>query len=98
MNALKHAGRCDIRVSVSRREDDVLIRVQDDGKGFDVSKLTRVERSGRGAGLFTMRERTSLLGGSGFIESSPGNGTKITVTVPVSRNLADEEDKSTDSR
>jgi len=68
---------------------------EDDGKGFDVSKLTRVESTGRGAGLFTMRERLHLVGGKGFVESKPGQGTKVTARVPIVRDIIeDEEDKS----
>ena len=63
----------------------------DDGKGFDVSKLTRVESSGRGAGLFTMRERCHLAGGEGFVESQPGKGTKATARLPINRDDLNEE-------
>ena len=72
--------------------------IQDDGKGFEIKKLTRVERSGRGAGLFTMRERTNLLGGVGYVESKPGQGTKVIAKVPLVGDIASEEDKSTNSR
>ena len=63
-------------------ERECLLTIEDDGKGFDVSKLTGVDASGRGAGLFIMRERTSLLGGTGFVESAPGKGTKVSSRCP----------------
>jgi signal transduction histidine kinase len=88
-NILEHSGakNCWIKLECDNR--NCTLTIQDDGKGFDASKLTRVESSGRGSGLFTMRERTSMLGGSGYIESRPGHGTKIIATVPQSRTVED---------
>jgi len=57
--------------------------ISDDGKGFDVSQLTGVEESGRGAGLFSMKERVGLLGGICSIQSQPGHGTTATARVPL---------------
>ena len=64
---------------------------------FNASKLTRVESSGRGSGLFTMRERTSMLGGSGYVESQPGKGTTIIATVPLSQTVEDLAGESGDA-
>jgi signal transduction histidine kinase len=50
--------------------------IKDDGRGFDKS----IRRGG--LGLFSMRERAEVLGGSFAVESSPGQGTQITVTLP----------------
>ena len=72
--------------------------IEDDGKGFDVSKLTRVDPSGRGTGLFTMKERAGLVGGSCRVESRRGHGTKVTVKIPIKGESAHEEDKGPGSR
>ncbi len=103
-NIMKHAEAKNVSVKLICDQRECLLTIQDDGKGFDVSRLTGVDPSGRGAGLFIMRERTSLLGGTGFVESNPGHGAKVIVRVPLERNLEDlgkeavnEEDKGTHS-
>jgi len=96
-NILEHAEAKNVRIKLHCDSNECALYVEDDGRGFDVSKLTKVEPSGRGAGLFTMRERISLLGGKGYVESKPGQGTRVTVNVPLARNMADEEDKGTHS-
>ncbi len=45
-----------------------------------------------------MRERTSLVGGTGYVESKPGQGTTVIAKVPLVMDIAGEEDKGTDSR
>ena len=96
-NILEHSKAKNASIKLDCNDRECVLTIEDDGKGFNVSKLTRVERSGRGAGLFTMRERTSQLGGEGYVESSPGKGTRITAKVPLKRDVTDEEDKSADS-
>jgi len=97
-NILEHSGAKNVSIKLECDNRECALYIQDDGKGFDVGKLTRVERSGRGAGLFTMRERTNLLGGVGYVESKPGQGTKVIAKVPLVGDIASEEDKSTNSR
>ena len=97
-NILEHSGAKNASIKLECDASECLLQIEDDGQGFDVRKLTRVDRSGRGAGLFTMKERAGLVGGSCRIESRPGQGTKIMVKVPVARDVADEEDKSANSR
>jgi len=94
---LEHSGAKNANIKLECSDTECVLNIQDDGQGFDVSKLTRVERGGRGAGLFTMRERAHLVGGMGYVESQPGEGTKITVQVPRTREEEDEEDKGTNS-
>jgi len=96
-NVLEHSEAKNVTINLECNEQECILIIEDDGKGFDVSKLTRVESSGRGAGLFTMRERLHLAGGAGYVESRPGHGTKVTARVPIARGAEDEEDQSTDS-
>jgi signal transduction histidine kinase len=77
--------------------DKCELDIKDDGKGFDVSKLTRVDKSGRGAGLFTMEERARLVGGSCSVKSQPGGGTSIAVKVALQGSMADAEDQGANS-
>ena len=96
-NILEHSGAKNASIKLECNANECVLQIEDDGKGFDVSKLTRVEAGGRGAGLFIMRERTSLVGGAGYVESKPGQGTKIIAKVPVVKDIADEEDKGANS-
>jgi len=56
-----------------------------------------VDKSGRGAGLFTMKERARLVGGRCTVKSQPGKGTRIIVKVPMKGSTTDAKDKSFDS-
>jgi len=83
-NAIKYSGARSITVTLDVREADLLLTVHDDGKGFDTRLVdagsTNIE-SGRG--FFNMHERTEYIHGALQIESAPGAGTTIRLTVPV---------------
>jgi signal transduction histidine kinase len=76
-NVLKHAQATAADVSVAETGDAVTLTVRDDGIGFDPS------HGGAGYGITGMRERAELLGGRLHIESTPGQGTALTVTLPT---------------
>jgi two-component system, NarL family, sensor histidine kinase UhpB len=83
VNALKHAAAGEIRVKVSGRDNEHVVSVTDNGKGFDPrSKSKQSPRKG-GFGLFSIRHRIERLGGRLEIESACGRGTTATVAVPV---------------
>jgi len=96
-NILEHSGAKTVSIKLECDSNQCVLRVKDNGKGFDVSKITRVDSSGRGAGLFIMKERVSAVGGICHIDSKLGYGTDIEVKIPLMRHGADEEDKSIDS-
>ena len=79
-NAVRHAAPATIEVRLSTTLFDVTLEVVDDGRGFDVDEA---ERRRPGMGLFTMRERVSLVNGAFTLKSSPGRGTKVTVTLSL---------------
>jgi PAS domain S-box-containing protein len=81
-NINKHAGAQNVTVMLEKRKKELILIVEDDGTGFDVTKLDRPRKSGRGLGLIGMQERSNLIGGELDIESSE-NGTTIYVRVPV---------------
>jgi NarL family two-component system sensor histidine kinase LiaS len=64
-------------VSLYRDEHGGVLEVDDDGRGFDPSQAT-----GAGQGLRNLRERARALGGHTEIASTPGQGTKVQVTIP----------------
>ena len=96
-NILEHAEAKNVSISLECNASECVLEVNDDGKGFDVNKITRVDKGGRGAGLFTMKERARLIGGACNISSQPGKGTRIAVKIPLRGFMADAEDKSINS-
>ncbi len=77
-NAVLHAAPRRARVELAATPDGATLTVEDDGRGFDP------HRAGRGRfGLKGMTERARLLGATLQLESSPGRGTRVAVTVPL---------------
>jgi signal transduction histidine kinase len=97
-NILEHSEAKNASIKLECNATECTLRIEDDGKGFDVSKITRVDPSGRGAGVFTMKERVGLVSGNCHIESRPGRGTKVVVRVPLAGGEPYEEDKGANSR
>jgi signal transduction histidine kinase len=79
-NAIRHAAPRKIEVRVGRVGNGVAMQIEDDGAGFDTEKT---EAEGQAMGLFTMRERVSLLRGTFMIVSTPRQGTSVRVQVPL---------------
>ena len=96
-NILEHSQAKNASIKLECNASECALRIEDDGVGFDVSKLTRVDPSGRGAGVFTLKERVGLVGGHCRIDSRPGRGTRIVAKIPVTRGESYGEDKSTNS-
>jgi signal transduction histidine kinase len=80
-NVAKHSAASLANVSLKRRHNAVVLRIEDDGVGFDVSSRTAADSSR--LGLFGIRERLALVDGDVQIESDPGKGTAITARVPL---------------
>ncbi|MCA1635123.1 MAG: sensor histidine kinase [Acidobacteria bacterium] len=83
-NVLKHAAARRVSLIVERRRANVLVIVEDDGKGFDVESAAHSGGTGRGLGVLGMQERVALVGGALNIESTPGGGTTVRIRVTVS--------------
>jgi len=79
-NIIKHAQAGEVNVKLTKGYPDVILLIEDDGKGFDVGKAMRQKGM---LGLAGMRERVDGLGGTFKIKSSPGKGTRIRVTFPM---------------
>ena len=76
-NVRRHSAARNVEVRLRTDDEVILIEVADDGRGFDL------ESARAGIGLSTMRERVEGLGGKIEVKSSPGEGTKVTVKVPL---------------
>lgn len=81
-NVARHSGAETCRVSLQRKEGKIGGTISDDGKGFD-SQMVMMSDNGRGLGLHGMKERIELVGGSMWFESRPGEGSMISLEVPV---------------
>jgi signal transduction histidine kinase len=93
-NIMQHSEARNVAISLRREGNDLILTINDDGKGFDVSQLTGIEENGRGAGLFGIKERLRLIGGSCSIQSQPGQGTTLIADVPLVWSGANAEDTS----
>lgn len=83
-NVIKHAGVDAATVSVSVTADGrPLLAVADQGRGFDAAHAMRLESESSKFGLFSIRERMTVLGGQFDSESRPGLGTRMTLTMPL---------------
>jgi signal transduction histidine kinase len=80
MNAVKHAGASEVRVSLERTIDGARVTVADDGSGFDIERGSPEGHFG----LTMMRERAQVAGGTFRMESESGKGTTITAEFPTS--------------
>ena len=79
-NVVRHAGATHATVLLELAGAAVRLEIRDDGRGFDVALA---EERRPGMGLFSMRERVALVNGRLAVRSRPGEGTRITVTVPL---------------
>ena len=75
-NCSKHAYAKNVRVVVRQEPNHLRVSIEDDGKGFDTSRV-------RGLGLVGMNERVSQLGGVLKVESDPARGTCLRVDLPL---------------
>ncbi len=85
-NAARHAQASRVRVNLRSNEsgDRVTLEIEDDGVGFDEDQVQRDPLNDRARlGLLGMRERVQLIGGELLVQSEPGQGTLISVTVPL---------------
>lgn len=83
-NTVKHADVDWAQINLRRDDENLYIDVKDDGKGFEVKSLHRARRTRGGWGLSRMEERLSLFNSTLTIDSAPGQGTHITLSVPCS--------------
>jgi len=85
-NVTQHAKAEHVFVTVDFRADQVVLTVEDDGCGFDMSEMRarKPQPDGRGLGLLGIEERARLLGGHAEITSRPAEGTTVEVVLPLS--------------
>jgi signal transduction histidine kinase len=84
-NINKYAGAKNIKVEISGDSENVFLKIQDDGIGFDVNKKSK------GIGMQNMISRTNDCQGIIDISSKKGNGTSIEITIPIATKQLIEE-------
>lgn len=86
-NGHRHAGASRQTVRVERAQGAIRLTVADDGRGFDPPKVLAAERDvgveGGHFGLRGIQDRVAMLGGTFALESTPGRGTVLRVTIPA---------------
>jgi PAS domain S-box-containing protein len=86
-NIEKHARARKAQLRITVRDDFIVMRIRDDGRGFDLQRGKVSKRKWGGIGLTNMRERAESLGGTCAVESLPRRGTTITVRVPREKSI-----------
>ncbi|MBM4160882.1 MAG: PAS domain S-box protein [Ignavibacteria bacterium] len=91
-NTAKHAGAQEVSVQLLGSTASIRLMVEDDGKGFRTHPFHLPGRHRHGMGMVSMRERATSFGGTFTIDSSPGQGTTITVDIPLKDTREDGKD------
>lgn len=80
-NILKHSEASEASVQIKHTDGEIQITITDDGRGFTVEPASQAEIQKRGLGLTGTAERVRILGGKLNIQSAPGQGTTIHITL-----------------
>jgi signal transduction histidine kinase len=81
-NIIKHADATYATIGLVGAFPNIILRIEDDGKGFDVEKRLANASHKKRMGLQSMKQRIRLLGGQMLIQSRPGRGTKLSMKIP----------------
>jgi signal transduction histidine kinase len=77
-NTVKHANASEIVLNIKDMEKFLVINYSDNGMGFDQNQVKT-----EGMGLNNIRNRVETFGGKIFFESTPGNGVRVKIEMPV---------------
>jgi two-component system NarL family sensor kinase len=82
-NSIKHANAENLAITLEYLPDRSVLRISDDGIGFETNETAEKGKSGKGVGSYNLQYRANLIGGKISIESKPGQGTQAELTVPI---------------
>jgi signal transduction histidine kinase len=82
-NIIRHAKASEISIGCQRTADRVVLTIQDNGSGFTLPEDWLALAQQGHFGLVGIRERTEAIGGQVHIDSHPGKGTRIRISVPA---------------
>jgi signal transduction histidine kinase len=86
-NIQKHARASEVIISLKQHDSQVILTVQDDGVGIRENEEPIHTTESGGFGLMGMRERAAVIGGEFELDSRPGEGTCVTVRLPLRRTV-----------
>lgn len=76
-NSIKHSNAKNIHIQLIESNDNLLLKINDDGNGFDLDK------EHKGIGLFNMKKRTEIVGGTFDMKSTINKGTELTISIQL---------------
>jgi signal transduction histidine kinase len=86
-NARKHARATRIGIDVASGDGDLIVVIHDDGVGFQVEDVTDGYDQRGSLGMLNMKERAEIVEGTLSVASQPGQGTSVTLRLPLAPNL-----------
>jgi len=93
VNVVKHAGASVAHITLSNRGNELVIIMEDDGRGIS-TEADRMKRNGKGGfGLFNLRERIGSIGGSLHLRNT-GSGTEAKLCIPLGTGASPEYGES----
>lgn len=84
-NIARHSGSTAVKISLWITDSTAVLRIEDNGQGFQIPDPYGEGEPPKGLGLQGVRERVTMLGGEFMLESAPGQGTTLEVHVPLAR-------------
>jgi signal transduction histidine kinase len=91
-NIHKHAAADRVTVKLAAAFPNIILRIEDNGRGFDVQKRAAAADQEKRMGLRSMQERVNLMNGEMKLKSKPGRGTKVTIKLPIGGNKRDAQE------
>jgi signal transduction histidine kinase len=84
-NVRRHARAANVWLKVNRdtARDQLVVTIEDDGRGFDLNAVQQNYGERGSIGLLSMRERAEMVGGTLTVESTIGRGTRVSLVVPL---------------
>ncbi len=95
-NIKKHARASHVTVRLVASSPNIILRIEDNGRGFNVEQRLAQSIKEKRLGLSSMEERVSLLGGRLSIKSHPSKGTSLFIEVPCKERTDDGKNYDTD--
>jgi len=84
-NIAKHSEAKNVSIMLATKNNRLILSIEDNGKGFNTERVMNMANKSKGLGLVGIRERVSAVEGSFSLFSVPGKGTKLVVSVPLSK-------------
>jgi signal transduction histidine kinase len=83
-NIARHSQAKNVFISIKNDTETFIMNIEDDGQGFDTARVFEKTHTGRGLGILGMKERASQVNGRLLVCSTPGQGTIVLCTIPLS--------------